>query len=738
MLVKTYRPRANYAPLLLQAGKVTGFLALFAILALQLVGSSRRNSATWDEGHHLYSGYLSWKTGDYGINPEVPPLVKMVAAIPLLRMPLEVPPLEGRFFKDEAFFGGHDFLFHNDADVVLFRARMAAAVFSFVLALLVFLAAQQMFSTTAGLIALGLLVFDPNFLAHGALVTTDVGAASTFFATIYAFYRWRVAPSWARLLLVGLVAGLALATKFTGILVVPILALLAWCEWAFPDGLSPYGAIYSAHRRDVFKLMLKGLPIMAVVAYIVLWGLYGFRYAARPRGLALHPAFAPYIQGLHNPLAVKALAGLARFELLPESWLYGLADTKITADSYTSYFFGHVYPHGNWLYFPAAFAIKSTLPLLLLLPLVFVLVVARRFHAPRELLYMALPALLYFLVAANSNMNIGARHLLPIYPFLYVLAAGAAATLIGFDRRWVGLAVALVAWQAADAWSMYPAYMAFGNGLWGGPEHVHLYLSDANVDWGQQLNDVRAYLATQGIRDPNWAAKHLGMTPADLAALASVHPVDLNAAAAAPRAKSTKHAKSAPAPVPLDAQSSCWFAYFPDGVIAPSDYGVPCKRLPTADTLWWEHDPTDVPASIDGLMLISDSDLQGIEFGEGPLNPYEQFRHMRPIATIDYGVYVYQGHFDIPLAAGLNDAEQANNLLKAKHLPQALAAAQQAVALAPNLVPPQVALGDVLAAMHRAKDARACYQRALTLAQTVEPQLQTAWIPVLKAKLAGP
>jgi hypothetical protein len=732
MLVKTYRPRANYTPLLTRGGKIVAFLLLLAAFVVQLVGSSRRNSATWDEGHHLYSGYLSWKTGDYGINPEVPPLVKLVAAIPLLRMPLEAPPLQGRFFKDEAFFGGHDFLFHNDADVILFRARMAAAVFSLVLALLVFAAARQMFSTGAGLIALGLLVFDPNFLAHGALVTTDVGAACTFFATIYAFYRWRVAPSWGRLILVGLVAGLALATKFTGILVVPVVALLAWCEWAFPNGLSPYGAIHSDRRRDVFRLMLKGLPIMAVGAYVVLWGLYGFRFAARPRGLVLHPAFATYIQGLHNPLAVKALAGLARFDLLPESWLYGLADTKITADTYTSYFFGHVYPHGNWLYFPAAFAIKSTLPLLLLLLLVGVLVLARRFHAPRELLYLALPAILYFLVAASSNMNIGARHLLPIYPFLYVLAAGAAATLIGFERRWVWLAVALVAWQAADAWSMYPAYMAFGNGLWGGPEHVHLYLSDANVDWGQQLNDVRAYLATQGIRDPNWAR-----TSASVAAPPSPAPTPTML----PKSKRTARATTAPGHVPPDAKSAaaqaCWFAYFPDGVIDPADYGVPCKRLPTADTLWWQHDPTDLPASVDGLVLISDSDLQGIEFGEGPLNPWEQFRHMRPIATIDYGVYVYQGHFDIPLAAGLNDAEKANGLLRAKHLPQALAAAQQAVALAPNLVNPQVALGDVLDAMHRAKDARACYRRALTLAQTVEPQLQAAWIPVLKAKLAA-
>lgn len=207
---------------------IAAVLLLLDVFAAQLLLSSERNSVTWDEGHHLYSGYLSWKTADYGINPEVPPLVKMVAAVPLLRMHLNVPPLEGRFFKDEAFFGGHDFLFHNDANNVLLRARVAASVFSFALALLLFAAARQMFSLEAGFIALALFVFDPNFLAHGALVTTDVASACTIFATIYAFYRWRLAPSRTRLLLVGLAAGLALVTKFTGILVFPMLVLLAF------------------------------------------------------------------------------------------------------------------------------------------------------------------------------------------------------------------------------------------------------------------------------------------------------------------------------------------------------------------------------------------------------------------------------------------------------------------------------------------------------------------------------
>jgi hypothetical protein len=332
-------------------------------------------------------------------------------------------------------------------------------------------------------------------------------------------------------------------------------------------------------------------------------------------------------------------------------------------------------------------------------------------HARREVLYLTFPALLYCLVAATSNMNIGARHLLPVYPFLYVLVAGAFGALLHTNRQWVWAAVVLVAWQAADAMGSYPAYMAFGNGLWGGPSQVHLYLSDANVDWGQQLNDVRTYLASRGLRASSWTEE---TSPGVLDLIFGGQP---------------------PAPSSAPAAKTCWFVYFPDGVVDPPDYGIPCHRLPTADTLWWMHETSDVPTEIDGPVLISDSDLAGIEFGEGRLNPYEQFRTMKPTAVIDHGVYVFDGHFSIRLAAGLNDAEEANNLLKGKHPEQALARAERAVALAPDFVNTQVALGDAYMAVHRPAEARACYERALRLAETVEPQLQRSWVPVLQRKL---
>jgi hypothetical protein len=100
---------------------------------------------------------MSWKHADFGLNPEHPPLVKLVAALPLLNLPLKMPALQNRFFKLEAFLGDKDFLFQNDANQMLLRARLAASLFTLLLAVLVFLAAREMFGLGAGFIALALL-----------------------------------------------------------------------------------------------------------------------------------------------------------------------------------------------------------------------------------------------------------------------------------------------------------------------------------------------------------------------------------------------------------------------------------------------------------------------------------------------------------------------------------------------------------------------------------------------------
>jgi 4-amino-4-deoxy-L-arabinose transferase-like glycosyltransferase len=663
-----------------RAGSVAVGVACFLIiLGLQLVLSVRRESQTWDEGNHIFAGYMSWTHADFGLNPEHPPMFKLLATAPLISLPLKVPKLQDRYFKEEAFLGGKDFLYQNNADMLLFRTRMAAATMTLLLALLVFLATREMFGTGAAFIALALLTFEPNLLAHGALVTTDAAFSCFMFATIYAFYRHVKAPSIWRMVIVGVSAGLALAIKHTGILLFPMLLMLAICE-AVSHRIAAKRITEAAKgsRRHVLKL-IASLVTITLIAVAVLWSCYGFRYQARPNGLQLNPPLAEYVQGL-KPHEAWIVSTMARWHVLPESYLYGLTDVRLTADFYTSYVLGKIYPHGVWFYFPVAFVIKSTLAFLALLLVAVAAIATRRLNGWREILFLLIPPTLYLLVAVSGAMNIGIRHILPLYVFFSVLMGGAAWGFIRQNPRWAYAVLALLLFHAVSSGRTFPSYIAYSNELWGGSSNTYKYLTDSNVDWGQQLKATKLYLDQRGVKD-------------------------------------------------------CWFVYFAEGVANPSYYGIPCKPLPTINTLWLNQQ-IDVPASIDGPVLISASNLSGVEFGPGSLNPYEQFKVLVPTKVIEHGVFVFEGHFEIPLASALSHVQKAQNFLVAKQVEQALAEAQAAVALAPDAVQPQIMFGDVLGAMGQQQEARSAYEKALLLAKTIEPEFQVRSIPSIEQKLA--
>ncbi len=660
-----------------RAGTIVGVLCFVAVLVVQFALTARDNSITWDEDDHIYAGYMSWKHGDFGLNPEHPPLVKLLATIPLLNLPLKMPELQNRFFKLEAFLGGKDFIFRNDADQILFRARMAASLLTLLLVVLVFLATREMFGVVAAFIALALLTFDPTVLAHGGVVGTDMGCACFVFASIYAFYRYVKAPSAGRMVLTGVAGGLALASKHSAILIFPMLLLLAICEIARAGNDADKSVQVPRSKRAL--RMAGALVLVTVISVGVLWSFYGFRYKARADGQEINPPLSEFVQRLSRQRDIRVLTAVARFRLLPESYIYGLADVRIMADFYASYLFGKDYAKGIWYYFPAAFVIKSSLTFLLLLSIAVWSIVSGKLRAWREILFLTIPPAVHFAVAMGSGMNIGVRHILLVYVFLAVLIGGAAGKLIEQNRRWVYVVVALLIFQAISVTRTYPAYIAYANELWGGPSQTYKYLTDSNSDWGQQLKATKRYLDKRGVKD-------------------------------------------------------CWFVYFAEGVVDMHDYGIPCKPLPTADSLW-VNEPIDSPPAVDGPVLISAGDLSGFEFGAGPLNPYEQFKDLRATAVIDYGVFVFEGHFEIPLAAAIGHEQRAGNLLDEKKLSEALVEAQQAVSLAPDAVKANAVMGDVLAAMGRPDEARQSYHKALALAKTIEPEFQVGWVSDLEKKL---
>ncbi len=648
-----------------------GFLLI--IISLQLYFSVRRESQTWDEANHIFTGYYSWTHGDFGLNPEHPPLLKLLATAPLLWSQPKSPALEERFFKEDAFLRGKEFLYQNDAEKILSRTRTAAATLTLLTALVVFFGTKEMFGSGPAFIALTLLAFDPNVLAHGALITTDVGLACFMFLSVYLFYRFLKAPSALRLILAGIAVGLVLAVKHTGLLVVPILFLLAVCDIVV--------TFFDANRKQVGRHALKiigSLALITLIGWVVLWSFYRFRYDARPNGLQLNPPLVQYVEGL-KPSEAWPISIMARWRVFPESYLYGLADVRLTANYYTSYVLGKVYAHGVWFYFPVAFLIKSTVGVLGLLLLSLVVIVTRRLDRWREILFLIIPVIFYLVVALTVGMNIGVRHILVVYVFLYVLIGGAAWALIRKSRKWGYAVGVLLLVHVASSLMAFPNYIPYANELWGGPSQTYKYLTDSNSDWGQQLKSIKQYLDQRGVKE-------------------------------------------------------CWFVYFAAGVADPGYYGIPCKPLPTINTLWL-NEPIDVPTSIDGPVLISASNLSSVEFGPGSLDPYGQFKLLKPTAVIDHGVFVFDGNFDLSLAAAISKVQKAQNLARAKQLDLALQEAQAAVALASDSIQTQLAVGDILREMGQSQQARTYYEKALKLAQTIEPEFQIRSIPNIEERL---
>ena len=655
--------------------KIAAVLFLLLVLEFQLLYSVKQESLTFDEGDHIFSGYMSLKHHDFGLNPEHPPLVKMIAAIPLLGMNLHEPQLQNRYFKNEAYLSGRDFIFQNDYEKVIFCARMAASLFALLVAVLAFLTAREMFGTGAGFITLVLIVFEPNFLAHGALVTTDTGAAAALLASIYAFYRYVKSPSWGRVVVLGLAAGLFFIVKHSAVLLPPMLILLAITELLRRRRAGDESRLHQAARLG------GAIVIAGIIAAGVMWVCYGFRYAARPVGWQLNPGLQETLGNL-RPAEAKVITMMARSKVLPESWLYGLADVRSVANTWPSYMFGKVYAHGVWFYFPVAFLIKATLTTLIFLALIVYAIATGKLRGGREILFLTVPPALYFLISMTSSLNIGVRHILLVFIFVLVLAGGAAWSLIQTDRRWVLPMAALMLFHVVSSLQAFPtSYIPYANEAWGGPANIHKYLTDSTTDWAQQLKAVKRYVDERGIKE-------------------------------------------------------CWFAYTAEPLISFHAYGIPCQVLPTMDTIW-SGLKTETPPVIQGPVFFSHISLTFYESGSALLSPYSQFMQRKPTTVIEDGVFVYDGTFNVPYAAAMDRAVISGNLLD-QHQPEpALSEAEAAIAFAPDSLQALMALGDAQKALHKNAEARSTFAKALERVHLMEPTAQEVWIPKVQEKLAG-
>ena len=468
--------------------------ALAAILSLLLVyDHTRGDSLSADEPVHILSGYLQVFARTAIVNIEHPPLMKELAGLGLLALPVAAPP--ARVPLGLAFTSwGHSFLFEGPVspDAITAAARAPFLLVLAILLAVVYAAAHSRWGGAAALFAVALLAFDPNFVAHAGVVHTDLGAALAFVGAVLAWEAAQRSSTPARIAVAGVVLGLALATKFSAIYLGPILLL---------QGLL---ALPGSPRTGSEALRLCGrLAAVGGIALAVLIGVYA---AASWR---MDPA--EQRQVIHEMVALRgapglsaAIEGLARICPPLGHYAGGLASVfrQNAEGGGVNFLFGRVSVHGFPSYFFVAFLLKSTLAFLAAAAIALT-ALTRDPEARREARLFLLPPAVLFLASIGASYNIGIRHMLPVYPFLALAAAGALARARrGGFRPAAAALVVLPLLSAGEVLRIHPHELSYFNALAGGPEGGRRILSDSNVDWGLDLKRLSSELASRRAQAP--------------------------------------------------------------------------------------------------------------------------------------------------------------------------------------------------------------------------------------------
>jgi len=443
-------------------------VGLLLVFLTQAIASAVQKSLTMDEYTHFGAAVSYVENNYYRLNPNHPPFCKVVTGLAVLTLDPKVPPEppEGGRFTQRLY--GIRFTRQNAADIerITFVGRLPHIVIALLLGVGIWLSARCLYGRVAGLTALVLWATDPNLLAHARLVHTDSGAAVfVFLCLAWLMFGVLRKPTWTRCVLFSLLFGLALLTKFSTIVLVMIAPLQVWLFWygekrgwitsPGPEGVAKRGG-------DYWGISLKLLVTCAVTTLVL--------------GLILYRGHL-------------------------EWWFHGLS--RVLAHNETgheAYILGHWFAEGKWYYFIVALAVKTPLPLLIL-ALVGAVATLRALRGGRAYMpfIFILPGLIWLGFAMTSKINIGMRHVLPAYAFMFILA-GAAVKALPRRRWWTALIVALICWQGINAIRTYPDYIPYFNEAAGGPGAGIRYFADSDVDWGQELLAFRRFMEERDTR----------------------------------------------------------------------------------------------------------------------------------------------------------------------------------------------------------------------------------------------
>lgn len=497
--------------------------ALHAFMAVTAVNTK---SPTFDEPQHLTAGFSYWKN-DFRLDPENGNLAARWAALPLLFGNTQfVSSDDSNWQRADEGGTAHRFLYElgNDPERLIAQARLMMSIFGIVLCLLVYRITREFFGIAGALVAETLIAFDPNFLAHSALVTSDVPAAFFFTATIWSCWQLFQKISPVRFATAALSLSGLFLTKFSAPIVLPALLAVSILQVASKSHIALWlGRIRIGLSETLQKscAVAATWALLAMTVVFAIWLSYSFRYAAWTQDVRGHEDDAwhwSYVLDQRGALESAVSFGRTH-HLLPEAYLYGFAYVNKHESDRPAFLDNHWSLVGFSSFFPLAFVYKTPVPLLCFIGLAVSLAIARRktWQLKKLLNPFALFVAIYAAFAVGTQLNIGHRHILPIYPALFV-SSGAVALLLKNNRRTIfaGAIAVLLCWQVGESLAARPNYIAYFNQIAGGPGNGYHHLVDSSLDWGQDLpalktwlgdhhsttNPKPVYLAYFGVADP--------------------------------------------------------------------------------------------------------------------------------------------------------------------------------------------------------------------------------------------
>jgi Dolichyl-phosphate-mannose-protein mannosyltransferase len=483
-----------------EASLLTGMLLLFLVVLLALLS---QKGLFIDDSMHMPAGYSYLLTHDYRLNQEHPPLIKVLSGLGLWKLhphfPFESPgwqqaatpedPEDGMVRIEEAFFETNA----KEFEQIAFCGRLPVLVIPLLLLLAVWWFTRQLFGPIPALIASFLIATEPNVIGNSIVVQDDVAAALALLLFVVALKKFLTDGDARAALLLGGALGIALITKYSLLVLVPLsfAIVIVWAIWQM------------VRNRSSLRSVVLSSFLVFITGYVILVAFYAFHIDRIDANESSKIASWFYLSGNAAEVFERFLMWLP--PVLPRYFVYGIdMVVQDSREGRPAFLLGQVSDTGWWYYFPVAFVLKTTIPFLLasICGAVWaVYQVLRRKHY--VVLYVVLPGVLYLALTMTSHLNIGVRHLLPMFPFAAIIGAGVISALVelGLRRgRALGIALAVIALipALAIAITIFPNYLTYFSPLAGGTDRGWQTLSDSNVETGQEVKTLARYLKDRG------------------------------------------------------------------------------------------------------------------------------------------------------------------------------------------------------------------------------------------------